>query len=157
MAEFRHIVRVAGSDLKGDIKFELALTGLKGIGLMMAKSIASMIGHDPNDKMGNITDEEVEKIENILKDPIGHGIPPWMLNRRKDNETGQDVHVVGAKLAIALREDVNTLRKMRAYRGIRHETGLPVRGQRTKSSFRTGSTLGVRRRKRAEDRQQGDK
>jgi small subunit ribosomal protein S13 len=67
-------------------------------------------------------------------------------------DTGKDVHVVGSKLAISLREDVNTLRKIRAYRGIRHESGLPVRGQRTKSSFRTGGTLGVRRKRKAEQK-----
>ncbi|MHC1599064.1 MAG: 30S ribosomal protein S13 [Candidatus Methanofastidiosia archaeon] len=150
MAEFRHIVRVTGTDLKGDTKLKLALTGLDGVGLMLARSIAMLIGRDPNDTMGDITDEDVEKIEKILENPLEHGIPVWMLNRQKDMDTGQDIHIIGSKLAISLREDINMMRKIRAYRGIRHESGLPVRGQRTKSSFRTGSSLGVRRRKRAE-------
>jgi small subunit ribosomal protein S13 len=51
---------------------------------------------------------------------------------------------------MALREDLNRLRKTRSYRGIRHELGLPVRGQRTKSSFRTGRTIGVSRKKAKE-------
>ncbi|RZN47392.1 30S ribosomal protein S13 [archaeon] len=152
MAEFRHIVRVAGTDLQGDRQLMLALTGLKGVGQMFARSIALAIDLDPSDKMGEISDEDVGKIEAILEDPIAHGIPAWMLNRRKDMDTGKDVHVVGSKLAISLREDVNRLRKIRAYRGIRHESGLPVRGQRTKSSFRTGGTLGVRRKRKAEQK-----
>jgi small subunit ribosomal protein S13 len=152
MAEFRHIVRVAGTDLQGDRQLMLALTGLKGVGQMFARSIALAVGLDPSEKMGEISDEDVHKIEAILEDPIAHGIPAWMLNRRKDMDTGKDVHVVGSKLAISLREDVNTLRKIRAYRGIRHESGLPVRGQRTKSSFRTGGTLGVRRKRKAEQK-----
>jgi small subunit ribosomal protein S13 len=123
---------------------------MKGVGQMLARSIILSIGGDPLAKMGEIEDEDVEKIEKILENPLEYGIPEWMLNRRKDVDTGSDIHVVGSKLAIALREDVNTLRKIRAYRGIRHESGLPVRGQRTKSSFRTGSSLGVRRKKKGE-------
>lgn len=150
MAEFRHIVRVSGTDVSGDQPIKLALTGMKGIGQMFARSIAILIDLDPNMKMGEIEDEDVAKIEAILDNPTENGIPAWMLNRRNDLETGQDIHVVGSKLAIAFREDVNNLRKVRAYRGIRHELGLPVRGQRTKSSFRKGSSLGVRRRKKSE-------
>jgi small subunit ribosomal protein S13 len=44
-------------------------------------------------------------------------------------------------------DDVNRMRKMRSYRGIRHETGQKVRGQRTKSTGRTGTTVGVKRKK----------
>ncbi|MCC7568761.1 MAG: 30S ribosomal protein S13 [Candidatus Methanofastidiosa archaeon] len=150
MAEFRHFVRVAGTDLKGDETITLALTGMKGIGMMLARSIVLSIGRNPRDKMGYLEEEDVVKIEKILENPLEYGIPVWMLNRRMDMETGSDIHVVSSKLAIALREDVNTMRKARSYRGIRHESGLPVRGQRTKSSFRTGSSLGVRRKKKSE-------
>jgi small subunit ribosomal protein S13 len=145
MAEFRHFVRVAGTDLKGDETITLALTGMKGIGMMLARSIVLSIGRNPRDKMGYLEEEDVAKIEKILENPLEYGIPVWMLM-----ETGSDIHVVSSKLAIALREDVNTMRKARSYRGIRHESGLPVRGQRTKSSFRTGSSLGVRRKKKSE-------
>lgn len=150
MTEFRHIVRVAGTDLRGDLQIQLALTGLKGVGNMFARSIAIQIGKSPFEKMGDVTDEDVAKMEKILESPQENNIPVWMLNRRKDMETGQDIHVYGSNLAMSLREDVNKLRKIRAYRGIRHESGLPVRGQRTKSSFRKGATLGVRRKKRSE-------
>ncbi len=150
MAEFRHIVRVAGTDLKGNETIALALTGMKGVGQMLARSIILSIDGNPNAKMGEIEDEDVAKIEKILENPLEYGIPEWMLNRRKDVDTGSDIHVVGSKLAIALREDVNALRKIRAYRGIRHESGLPVRGQRTKSSFRSGTSLGVRRKMKIE-------
>jgi len=150
MAEFRHIVRVSGTDLRGELQIQLALTGIKGVGQMMARSIAILAGCNPIDKMGDITDEQVKNLERILESPLDNGIPTWMLNRRKDMETGTDLHVTGSKLAISFREDINNMRKMRAYRGIRHELGLPARGQRTKSSFRTGSSIGVRRKKRSE-------
>ncbi|MBN1786201.1 MAG: 30S ribosomal protein S13 [Candidatus Methanofastidiosa archaeon] len=150
MAEFRHIVRVSGTDLKGDMQLQLALTGIKGVGQMMARSIAILVECNPMEKMGNLSDEDVEKIEKVLESPLENGIPAWMLNRRMDAETGENLHVTGSKLAMVFREDINNMRKIRAYRGIRHESGLPVRGQRTKSSFRTGSSIGVRRKKKGE-------
>lgn len=150
MAEFKGIVRLFGTDLRGDRRVELALTGIRGIGIMMARGIAHTIGVSPQEKLGNLSDEKIEEIEGIIKSPHEHGLPSWMLNRRRDYITGEDLHLVGADLIIALREDLNRLKKSRSYRGIRHELGLPVRGQRTKSSFRTGRTLGVSRKKMKE-------
>ncbi|MBU7023855.1 MAG: 30S ribosomal protein S13 [Theionarchaea archaeon] len=147
MSEFKGIVRIHGTDLKGDRNLELALTGIRGIGTMMARGIANTIQVDPKEKLGNLSDEKIAEIEDVIRDPAEHGIPHWMLNRRRDYDSGEDAHLVGADLIMALREDLNRLRKTRSYRGIRHELGLPVRGQRTKSSFRTGRTIGVSRKK----------
>jgi len=97
---------------------------------------------------GYLTDEEVKKIEEVLNDPAKFGIPSWMFNRRKDYYTGEDKHIIESDLTIARQEDINRLKKIRCYRGIRHELGLPCRGQRTKSTFRRGSTVGVSRRKK---------
>ena len=74
-------------------------------------------------------------------------MPVWLLNRRKDYSTGKDLHVTGSDLVISLRNDLNRLRKIRSYRGIRHEQGLPVRGQRTRTSFRKGASVGVTHKK----------
>ncbi len=145
---FRHIVRVAGVDLNGNKQLRWALTGIKGIGINFATMVLRVGGIDPYMKTGYLTDEQVKKIEKILKDPVAHGIPAWAVNRPKDYETGKDRHLITAKLAMAWREDVNRLRRIRAYRGIRLERGLPVRGQRTRSNFRHGTTLGVSRRKK---------
>lgn len=148
MTEFKGIVRLFGADLKGDRNVELALTGIRGIGLMMARGIAHTIEVNPQEQLGNLPDEKIKEIENVIKNPQEYGLPSWMLNRRRDYDTGEDIHMVGADLIISLREDLNRLKKIRSYRGIRHELGLPARGQRTKSSFRKGRTLGVSRRKR---------
>jgi small subunit ribosomal protein S13 len=147
MTEFRGIVRIFGTDLKGDRSLELALTGIRGIGIMMARGIAHTINVSPQEKLGNLPDEKIQEIEEVLKHPHEHDIPSWMLNRRRDYATGEDIHLVGADLIMALREDLNRLRKIRSYRGIRHELGLPVRGQRTKASFRKGRSIGVSRKK----------
>jgi small subunit ribosomal protein S13 len=147
MAEFKGIVRIFGTDLDGEKNVALALTGIRGIGTMMARGIVHTIGVDPTEKLGNLTDEKVAEIENVVKNPQEYNVPAWMLNRRRDYTTGEDLHLVGADLIMSLREDLNRLRKIRSYRGIRHELGLPVRGQKTKSSFRTGRSIGVSRKK----------
>jgi len=145
---FRHIVRVAGVDLNGNKQLRWALTGIRGIGINFATMVLRVAGIDPYMKTGYLTDEQVKTIEKVLEDPAAHGIPTWALNRPKDYETGRDVHLLTAKLVMAWREDVNRLRRIRAYRGIRHERGLPLRGQRTRSNFRHGGTIGVRRKKK---------
>jgi len=147
MSEFRHIIRIEGVDLDGNKKIELALTGLRGIGMNLSRSIIRVSGIDPNVKLGNLDDKSIEKIKNVLENPKKFNIPVWMLNRKKDYETGEDKHIFESQLAIMNRDDINRLKKIRAYRGIRHELGLPVRGQRTKSSFRKGRAIGVSRRK----------
>ncbi|MDP6459896.1 MAG: 30S ribosomal protein S13, partial [Candidatus Hydrothermarchaeota archaeon] len=85
------------------------------------------------------------------------GLPAWLLNRRKDYASGKDIHVTGSELAISLREDLNRLKKIRSYRGIRHERGLPVRGQRTRTSFRRGASVGVTRKKIVQAHKEGRK
>ncbi|HIP88566.1 MAG TPA: 30S ribosomal protein S13 [Thermococcus paralvinellae] len=148
MADFRHIVRVAGVDLDGNKQLRWALTAIKGIGINFATMVCRVAGLDPFQKAGYLTDEQVKLIEEILESPVEHGIPPWAVNRPKDYETGRYLHSTGAKLVMAWREDINRLRRIRAYRGIRHELGLPLRGQRTKSNFRRGMTVGVKRKKK---------
>ncbi|MBC7111537.1 MAG: 30S ribosomal protein S13, partial [Methanothermobacter sp.] len=97
---------------------------------------------------GYLSDEEIERLEEAIKNPAKYNIPSWMINRRNDYETGEDKHLIESDLEMCLREDLNRMRKTRSYKGRRHELGLPVRGQRTKSTFRKGSSVGVRRKKR---------
>ncbi len=153
MSEFKHIIRVAGVDLDGNKKVALALTKLQGIGINVSRGIVRALDIDPETKFGELDDTTVEEIKNALEDPKEIGIPSWMLNRRKDYETGEDKHVIEADLTMAQREDINRLKRINSYRGIRHGLGLPVRGQKTKSSFRTGGAIGVSR-KRIERRRE---
>ncbi|MDO8517486.1 MAG: 30S ribosomal protein S13, partial [Nanoarchaeota archaeon] len=60
----------------------------------------------------------------------------FLVNRRKDYESGENKHLYGADLDLQKEFDIKKLKKMRAYKGIRHQLGQPVRGQRTKSHFR---------------------
>ncbi|HEX9341914.1 MAG TPA: 30S ribosomal protein S13, partial [Thermoplasmata archaeon] len=69
--------------------------------------------------------------------------PHWMVNRPKDWESGLDLHAFGADVEIHRRDDINRMKMIRSYRGVGHETGQKVRGQRTRSNGRTGLTVGV--------------
>ena len=143
----RGIVRLAGRDLKGERRIQSALSGLKGIGPSMARAIVHTIGVDGTLKVGKLSDEDIGKLEKFLDDPVEHGIPKWMVNRRKDHETGEDLHLLGGDIEIAEREDIEREKDIRSRRGIRHQRGLPVRGQRTRSTGRKGMTVCVEREK----------
>ncbi len=146
--EYRYIVRVAGTDLDGSKKFLYALTDIKGVGIRLADAILRVAGLDPNIRLGYVSDQDVKKVEEILADPAKFGIPGWMLNRQKDISTGRDRHLIGSDLTLTIKNDIDTLRRTKSYRGIRHALGLKVRGQRTKTTGRKGQTVGVRRKKR---------
>ena len=143
--EFRHIVRLAERNLDGKLPIKLALTKIKGVGDMMANAIVKNMELDPKKKIGEFEDESIEKIEEFVKNL--QGVPHWLLNRKKDPVTGKDMHLVSSDLKIANKGDLDRLKKIKAYRGMRHAYGLKVRGQRTKSAGRKGKTVGVHRRK----------
>ncbi len=143
--DFKHLVRISRKDIDGNKTIEHALTDIKGVGVSLSRSMCLTLGLDLNAKIGYIADEDVLKIEEILENPLENGIPSWMLNRREDYETGDNVHLIESDLDMTLRDDLNRMKKTRSYKGRRHEVGLPVRGQRTKSTFRHSSTVGVKR------------
>ena len=143
--DFKHLVRISRKDVDGNKTIEHALTDIKGVGVSLSRSMCLTLGLDLNAKIGYIADEDVLKIEEILENPLENGIPSWMLNRREDYETGDNVHLIESDLDMTLRDDLNRMKKTRSYKGRRHEVGLPVRGQRTKSTFRHSSTVGVKR------------
>lgn len=147
--EFKHLVRICNADLKGNKPLAVALMNIKGVSHSFASAVAIIAGIDKNKKAGVLTEKEMEKIEEILKNPAKFKIPPWMLNRRKDYETGEDKHLVTVELAFEKENDIKRMKKIKSYKGIRHGKGLPVRGQRTKGHFRKGRALGVARKKGA--------
>ncbi len=140
--DFQYIVRLSNTDVDGEKKLIYGLTSIKGIGLHMAILIVDEINLDTNKKIGNLSDKEVEKIQNAI-DNIQNTAPSWMLNHRKDMESGEDVHLIGPQIEMRLRDEINIMKKIRSYKGIRHERGLRVRGQRTRGNNRSGLTLGV--------------
>jgi small subunit ribosomal protein S13 len=143
--ETRRIVRLLSTDVNGELSVSRALRKVKGVSFMFANAACITTGVDRKRKIGQISEAEVKSLEGFIKAPV---VPVWMLNRRKDVETGANSHITMADLDLKKREDINSLKRMHCYKGVRHELGQPVRGQRTRSSFRVaGRSVGVSKKK----------
>ncbi len=149
MSEFKHIVRIAGKDINGKKKVAAALADMKGVGANLSHMILNSLKIDSRLRFGALNDEQITEIAASLKDPSKLGIPNWALNRRKNIDTGSDIHVIGADLQITLRRDIERERVAGSWRGVRHSLGLKVRGQRTRCTGRKGRSVGVRKTVRA--------
>ncbi|MDH7478245.1 MAG: 30S ribosomal protein S13 [Candidatus Bathyarchaeota archaeon] len=143
--EFRHILRIIDTDVDGTLKAPYALRKIKGISLNLANAILKKAGINPDIRAGFLTEREVEKIEEIINEPTKFGLPNWLLNRRKDLETGKDMHLISADLVLRTKMDIEQMKELKSWRGYRHSYGLKVRGQRTRTTGRTGKALGVKK------------
>ena len=148
MTGFKHIVRIADTDLDGNKSVVMALTGIKGIGIRMARAIVNALGLDANKKLGELDDETIEKLRKFVEEELEQHLPPWMFNRRKDPYSGKDLHLLAKDVDLARKLDIERLIRIKCYRGIRHAKGKKVRGQRTRSTGRKGMTVGVIRKKK---------
>jgi len=144
--EFRPLVRVLGVISDGNLTVERALMKIKGIGPQISHSLKYITNIQKNTKIGNLNDEEIAELEDVIENLNKH-LPQWMLNHQRDINTGETIHLITSELDMSLREDINRQKKIKSYKGIRHSLGLPVRGQRTRSTFRKGATIGVTRKK----------
>lgn len=143
--EYRYIVRIMGTDVQGTVKTSYAVAHVKGVSSSLANAILKKAGVNPELRVGFIADSDIAKIEDVIKDPVKYNIPGWMFNRRKDSETGKDVHVLAADLAFKTKTDIDSAKEIRSWRGYRHAYSLKVRGQRTKTTGRAGKALGVKK------------
>ena len=142
--EFRHILRITGTDVDGTLKVLYGITKIMGVNLNLANAILKKTGVNPDKRAGFLTEAEVEKIEQIIKEPTKFGLPSWLLNRRKDLETGKDLHLIRADLDLRTKTDIKQMKEIKSWRGYRHAHGLKVRGQRTRTTGRKGKAVGVR-------------
>ena len=121
----------------------VGLTQIKGIGYNFATAILDSLKVDTNSNIGNLSDDNVQGIEKLILNPIEGNIPTWFINRRKDIETGTDLHLLTSDIPFTLRNDIERERITASWRGYRHLSGLKVRGQRTRTSGRKGGAVGV--------------
>ncbi len=145
MAETREVVRIARTDIDGTKPVAKALGSLQGVGEMYGNAVVQAMDMETDTRIGDLEDDEIDEIEEAIKNPEDVGIPTWLRNRRKDRETGEDLHLIGSDLELKQEFDVRRLKEAGTYKGWRHSIGLPVRGQKTKSSFRSGAKIGVSR------------
>ena len=147
--EVRGIVRLAGKDLNGALPIKRAIVSVKGIGLNLGNVVSHItyekLGFNDKTMVGELTEEEVEKLEHILRYPQEYGVPARMLNRQKDLFTGNDVHMISSDLTYTVKQDIDHEKDSYTWKGYRHTYGQKVRGQRTRTTGRTGMTVGVLR------------
>ena len=109
------MARIAGVDLPPKKRAEIGLTYIFGIGRTRAKSILYRVGVNPDKKISDLTEEEVNHIRTIL----------------------ETEGAVEGDLRKETSLNIKRLMEMSSYRGLRHRRGLPVRGQRTHTNART--------------------
>ena len=108
-------MRIIGVNIPDEKRTEIALTYIYGIGRESAKQILAESKIDPGKRAKDLTPQDLNKIQTILE--IGYKIE--------------------GELRQIVRQNVNRLKDIKAYRGVRHLRKLPVRGQRTKTNSRT--------------------
>ncbi|MBI2145644.1 30S ribosomal protein S13 [Candidatus Woesearchaeota archaeon] len=148
--QFKHIVRIANTDLDGNRKVSDAIRKIKGIGFTFSHAICHLAQIDGAKKAGNLLPEELKRIDEAITN-ASKLVPNWMLNRRKDLEDGTDKHLIATDQTFTQESDIRFMKQIRSYKGVRHSMGAPVRGQRTRSNFRRnkGKVIGVVKKKEA--------
>ncbi len=136
------------TQVDGNAKIEYGLTQVRGVGRRFSQAIVRVAKLNPNLRIGAIPEKDLNRIEEIILDPVKNGVPNWMVNRKKDLRTGEDLHIIGNRLDISLKRDIDRMKKIKSYKGVRHHLKLKVRGQRTRSTGRHGLVVGVMRRKK---------
>jgi small subunit ribosomal protein S13 len=143
---FRYIVRIMNSDIDGNKSLIMGIQNVKGVGPRVAAVVAKRTGIKPSEKMGNLSEAQTDEITKIISS-YPEFAPHWAVNRQNDIETGEDMHIFGVDLDVMKKDDINRMKMIRCYKGVRHEQGQKVRGQKTRSNGRTGLTMGVSRQK----------
>jgi small subunit ribosomal protein S13 len=128
------LVRIFGQDIPGSKKVYVGLTKIKGVSWAIANALCLQLKLDKTTRISDLGKETVARIEKGL---LHLEIPSFLKNRRADFDSGEDKHLYSTDLDMRREFDIKRLKKIKSYRGIRHAHGLPVRGQRTRSHFRT--------------------
>jgi small subunit ribosomal protein S13 len=107
--------RIIGIDIPNDKRLEISLTYLYGIGRNLSNEIIAKLGLDPDLRAGKLSEEEIARLNAVL----------------------QSEYVVEGDLRRQIQNNIKRLISIHSYRGMRHRSGLPVRGQRTRTNART--------------------
>jgi small subunit ribosomal protein S13 len=109
------MARIAGVDIPREKRLEISLTYVFGIGRTTAQKICAELGLDPNTRVHNLTDAEVNQIRTYVDN-----------NLKVEGDLRRDVQ-----------QDIKRKMEIGCWAGLRHRKGLPVRGQRTQTNART--------------------
>ena len=141
------VVRILNTDIDGNKHALYGLAEIHGVSVSVANAILHLASIPKTKRIADLGDADIEKLEGLFE-RASELLPEWMLNRRKDFETGENQHLYSADLTFSKEKDVRRLRKLKSYRGFRHQVNAPLRGQRTRSNFRRNKTKGSGGRKK---------
>ena len=110
------MARIAGVDLPREKRVEIGLTYIYGIGVASSNKILAKAGINPDTRVKDLTDDQVNSIRKVLD---------------------EDQYKLEGDLRREVALNIKRLTEIGCYRGLRHRRGLPVRGQRTKTNART--------------------
>jgi len=144
--KFETLIRILATDIPGNSTVYHGLTRIKGISWAVSNAICHTLKIDKKRKVSTLSEDEMAKITSFIKDPK---LPEWLLNRKRDSSSGLSKHLVTTELDMQKEFDVRKMKKIKTYKGWRHAIGQPVRGQRTRSHFRKGVSVGVIKAKEA--------
>lgn len=137
------LVRVYGKDIPGNKKVYPGLTYIKGISWTISNAICKILKIDKNTKISDLSKKQIEEIEKFLQKPM---VYEYLKNRQRDYDSGENKHILTNELDMTREFDIKRMKQMKSYKGMRHALKQPVRGQRTRSHFRTtGVTVGVKK------------
>ena len=134
------MIRILSTDIPVNKSVYVGLTRIKGISWGFSNAICRSLKIGRSKKIKDLNEQEIEKISSFVKNVK---LPDFLMNRRKDFETGKSSHLIGGDLDLKKEFDIKRMRKIKSYKGVRHILGQPVRGQRTKSHFRKNKSVGV--------------
>ncbi|MFQ3285125.1 MAG: small subunit ribosomal protein S13 [Natronomonas sp.] len=140
--DIQYFVRIGQTDLDGTKSVERALTDMNGVGRRVARIIADKADVDRREVLGTLDEEKIDDVVELVEG-YADEVPAWLTNHQRDFFTGETTHEVGNDLGMSRRQDINRMKMVDTYRGVRHKRGQKVRGQRTKSTGRTEGTIGV--------------
>ncbi|MWV40238.1 MULTISPECIES: 30S ribosomal protein S13 [Natrialba] len=140
--DLRYFVRIGQTDLDGTKSVERSLSEMNGIGRRTARIIAEEAGVDRTATFGRLEDDVIDEVVTLVEN-YADEVPNWLNNRQADFYTGETSHETGNDLQLTRQHDINRMKMIDSYKGVRHKRGQKVRGQRTKSTGRTEGTIGV--------------
>lgn len=145
--DYRGIIRLVGKDIEGYWPLERALIRVKGIGLNLARNLSLAIERDlkisPKTDVGELSEEQLLEVESVIKSPAAHGVKEYALDRIADPFDGKTKHLLATDLTFLQKQDLQREVDSKSYNGWRRQLGQRVRGQRSRTTNRTGMAVGV--------------
>merc|ERR1712018_337252 len=145
--ELQHIHRIQNTNIDGNVKALYAMTKIRGIGRRFSDLVLKKSEIDRTERAGQLSNEEIERMQTTMANPKNFKIPTWFLNRRRDIKDGKTSQLTSNNWDNKLREDLERMKKIRLHRGIRHYWGVRVKGQHTCTTGRHGRTVGITKKK----------